>query len=573
MIGKKFLETLFSALDKNQKISMIFFCLFVLIITFLESFGLGMFYPFLQSITNNEINPIIIDAYRSIKLIFNLNLDIQILSILIVAIIIVTKNVFSYFFEYWQLNFLNKLRLNLKNKILKSHFANDYQISSNIKMSTYVRDFNSTIESFVQSLHSLIQFFVEFTIFIGILILLSLIQSKEIIYFSALIALMAISIFFVLKKLINSYGKRLLELQDKSLKKLIDVLNSTKEIIIFNKESLFIKQFKSLESKSLNITKNVNLIQKFPKFFFESLVIVCFTIFIIIAKGNGIELNKLLPQLSIVFLALLKLLPAITKILFYSQKLNFAETAASKISADIKIFNKIKNEKKNITFKNSIKFQNIKFSYINRNNIVFEKLNFKINKSDYIGIYGPSGGGKTTLISLLCGFYKPTEGKIFVDEIEVNDLNKTNWLNNVSYLTQENNLLDESILRNVTFEFDNEKIDFNLFEEVCNQSGLRNLIQKLPEKHNTEIGQKGITISGGEKQRIGIARSLYAKKEILIFDESTSSLDDLNKSKFIETVNNLSLNKTIIIISHDQDVIKNCKIKYTLKNNNLFISS
>ena len=280
-----------------------------------------------------------------------------------------------------------------------------------------------------------------------------------------------------------------------------------------------------------------------------------------------------MPQLSIVFLALLKLLPAITKILFYSQKLNFAETAASKISADIKIFNKIKNEKKNITFKNSIKFQNIKFSYINRNNIVFEKLNFKINKSDYIGIYGPSGGGKTTLISLLCGFYKPTEGKIFVDETEVNDLNKTNWLNNVSYLTQENNLLDESILRNVTFEFDNEKIDFNLFEEVCNQSGLRNLIQKLPEKHNTEIGQKGITISGGEKQRIGIARSLYAKKEILIFDESTSSLDDLNKSKFIETVNNLSLNKTIIIISHDQDVIKNCKIKYTLKNNNLFISS
>ena len=532
-----------------------------------------MFYPFLQSITNNEINPIIIDAYRSIKLIFNLNLDIQILSILIVAIIIVTKNVFSYFFEYWQLNFLNKLRLNLKNKILKSHFANDYQISSNIKMSTYVRDFNSTIESFVQSLHSLIQFFVEFTIFIGILILLSLIQSKEIIYFSALIALMALSIFFVLKKLIKSYGKRLLELQDKSLKKLIDVLNSTKEIIIFNKESLFIKQFKSLESKSLNITKNVNLIQKFPKFFFESLVIVCFTIFIIIAKRNGIELNKLLPQLSIVFLALLKLLPAITKILFYSQKLNFAETAASKISADIKIFNKIKNEKKNITFKNSIKFQNIKFSYINRNNIVFEKLNFKINKSDYIGIYGPSGGGKTTLISLLCGFYKPTEGKIFVDETVVNDLNKTNWLNNVSYLTQENNLLDESILRNVTFEFDNEKIDFNLFEEVCNQSGLRNLIQKLPEKYNTEIGQKGITISGGEKQRIGIARSLYAKKEILIFDESTSSLDDLNKSKFIETVNNLSLNKTIIIISHDQDVIKNCKIKYTLKNNNLFISS
>lgn len=577
MISKKYLSVLLEGLDKNQKYKMIIFALFILIITFLESFGLGMFYPFLQSITNNEMHPTINEFYSMVQLTLNINLDIQTLSILIVAIIIVTKNIFSYFFEYWQITFFNNLRLNLKNKVLKSHFNRDYEVSSNIKMSTYVRDFESTIETYVQSFTSMIQFFIELSIFIGILILLSFIQSKEIILFAFLICSIALTIFFVLKKLIHSSGKKFLELKDRNLRKLIDILNSTKEIIIFNKQSLFVKQFKSTQYKTLEISRKVGLLQKFPKFFFESIVIICFTTFIFLAKKKGIVLNELLPQLSIVFLALIKLLPAITKLLFYSQKLNFAETASTKISDDIKIFKKtVKEREKNInnlTFEKSIELQNIKFNYKNRSNIIFENLNFKVNKGDYIGIHGPSGGGKSTLIGLMCGFYKPTNGKILIDGNKIDNLQNTNWLSKISYLTQENNLIDESIIRNITFEFDDNKIDFDLLDKVCEQSGLNNLIKKLPDGYNTEIGQKGISISGGEKQRIGIARSLYAKKEIIIFDESSSNLDDYNKIKFIKTINDLTLDKTIIIISHDQDVIKHCKIKYIIKNNDLIHSS
>tara|TARA_Y100000590_G_scaffold269029_1_gene302116 strand:- start:387 stop:2120 length:1734 start_codon:yes stop_codon:yes gene_type:complete len=577
MLSKKYFNVLFSALEKRQKINMIFFALLILFITFLESFSLGIFYPFLQSITNNEINPTILNIYETIKFKLNIDLNFEFISILILAAIIVTKNLLSFFFEYWQLSFLNQLRINIKTKILKSHFNNEYEISSNIKMSTYVRDFNSTIETFVISFYSLIQFFIELAIFLGVLILLFIIQSKEVIFFSTLIASIALIIFFLLKKLMNRYGQKHLEFQEKSLGKLIDILNSTKEIIVFKKESLFTKQFKSIEFKSLDIIKKVSLLTKFPKFFFESLVIISFTVFIFFAKSKGIELSQLLPELSIVFLALLKLLPGITKLLFYSQKLGFAEKAATKISNDIKIYEKTEKQKQlnleKISFNQSIELKNIKFKYKSRDNIIFENLNFKMNKGEYIGIHGPSGGGKSTFIGLLCGFLKPISGEIIIDENKILNLSQTNWLEKVSYLTQENNLIDESILRNITFEFDNQKIDFDLFKIVCEQSGLNNLIQKSPEKFNTEIGQKGISISGGERQRIGIARSLYAKKEILIFDESTSNLDDENKFKFIETINQLSLNKTIIIISHDQEVIKNCKIKFLITNNNLSILS
>ena len=135
-------------------------------------------------------------------------------------------------------------------------------------------------------------------------------------------------------------------------------------------------------------------------------------------------------------------------------------------------------------------------------------------------------------------------------------------------MPQKINFLDESILINISLEYD-KKVDHQLLDEVCKKTGLDNLINSLEEKYDTNVGENGFGLSGGEKQRVGIARLLYAKKEILIFDESTSNLDEINKKKFIETVKNISLNNTIIIISHDEDVIQGCKKKYLIKNKEL----
>ena len=188
-----------------------------------------------------------------------------------------------------------------------------------------------------------------------------------------------------------------------------------------------------------------------------------------------------------------------------------------------------------------------------------------INKNDYIGIIGESGGGKSTLIDIVSGLLKPTNGEIIIDGKKINNLKNTNWLDKIGYLTQKNNLLDESILTNITLEFDKNKIDKKLIDEIIDKTGLSEFINKLPEKIDTQIGENGLYISGGEKQRIGIARLLYDKKEILIFDESTSNLDIKNKNKFIKIINQLSKEKTIIIISHDETVINNCEKKYIIK--------
>ena len=571
-MGIEFISKLFDVLDASQKLRMVIFGVLVLIIMLLETFSLGMFYPFLQSITNNEVDSRVSDILFKINTHFNFTLNIELTTLSIFAFLIVIKNLFIFYFEYWQSNFIRDLKVSLKKKILKKHFEDDYEIISNIKTSIYVRDFSSTVESFLKNLQNAMRLVIEFFVFLGLLGLLMFIQSSQTLYLVGVIGVIALIFSLIVKNILKTMGAKSLSYNNKTMGKLLDILNSTKEIIMFKKSDIFIKQFKNLEFKNLNIIRNASIISKLPKYFFEILVVLSFTFYIFFVSQNNQNINQLIPQLGIFFLILIRILPAITKILFYTTKLKWGEVAALKIANDINIYNNILSKKENflkINFEKYIELKNISFEYKNRKNIILDNLSLTINKGDYIGIVGVSGGGKSTLIDIISGLLEPSKGEIIIDKKKIYKLKSTSWLNKIGYLPQENKLLDESILINITLEYDNKKIDYKFLDEVCQKTGLNKLISGLKEKYETNVGENGLGLSGGEKQRIGIARLLYAKKEILIFDESTSNLDETNKKRFIETINKLSSSNTIIIISHDKDVIKECNKKYQINDGKL----
>ena len=564
----QFISRLFKVLNAYQKLRIIIFGFFVLIIMFLETFSLGMFYPFLQSVTNSEIDSRVKEILMNINNHLNLSMNIQLIALSLFAFLIVIKNLFFFYFEYWQMNFIRDLKVNLKSKMLKKHFEDDYEKISNIKTSTYVRDFSSTIEAFLKVLQNGMRLIVEFFVFLGLLGLLLLIQSNQTLILMGSVGLIALIFSLIVKNTLKKYGAKNMLLNSRTLGKLLDILNSTKEIIMFKKSDVFIKQYKNLEFKNLNLIRNAGIIQKLPKFFFEILIVLSFTFYVFFVNHNNQNISQLIPQLGIFFLALIRILPAITKILFYSLKLKFGEVASLKIADDIKTLNEILSKKttyQKISFKNSLELKNISFKYKNRRNTVLDNLNLVIKKGDSLGIVGVSGSGKSTLVDIISGLLEPSKGEIVLDKKNIQKLKSTNWLDKIGYLPQENKLLDESILINITLEYDIEKINYDLLKEVCQKTGLEDLINNLEQKYYTNVGENGFELSGGEKQRIGIARLLYAKKEILIFDESTSNLDEINKKRFIETVNNLSSDNTIIIISHDNEVTKGCKKRYQIK--------
>tara|TARA_Y100001934_G_scaffold126520_1_gene153697 strand:- start:885 stop:1700 length:816 start_codon:yes stop_codon:yes gene_type:complete len=207
----------------------------------------------------------------------------------------------------------------------------------------------------------------------------------------------------------------------------------------------------------------------------------------------------------------------------------------------------IKSLDKNITFKN------VDFSYSEKE--VFKNLNLEIKKENFIGIAGQTGSGKSTLIKLLFRFYEVNAGQIQLDNHNINNIHLESLRSKIGLVNQEIFLFDGTIKENIAYP--NSEIDEALLMEVAQSSQCLEFIEKLDDGFDTLIGERGQRLSVGQKQRIGIARALYKKPEILIFDEATSSVDNETEYLIQKALKEISKNCTTLVIAHRLSTIKN----------------
>ena len=221
----------------------------------------------------------------------------------------------------------------------------------------------------------------------------------------------------------------------------------------------------------------------------------------------------------------------------------------------------------NIKFEKKIDLKNIHFRYSPEKEDVFKDISLTIHKDSFIGIYGESGVGKTTLINIILGLLEPSKGSVLADEINISK-NKKKWHKLISYIPQNVFIIDDKISKNIALGIDEDKIDLQKLENSTKLSRIQKFIYSLPNKFETNCGELGEKLSGGQRQRISISRALYRNAEILIFDEFTNFLDPKNEEEILKDVK-LMKNKTRIVVSHSKAVLKYCDIVYKLHNNSL----
>jgi ABC-type bacteriocin/lantibiotic exporter with double-glycine peptidase domain len=203
----------------------------------------------------------------------------------------------------------------------------------------------------------------------------------------------------------------------------------------------------------------------------------------------------------------------------------------------------------------SLVLDNVSYAYPNSDIQSLKNINLRIDKGDFIGLVGPSGAGKTTLVDLMLGFLKPSSGLIQFNQVDAHkEINK--WRSYCAYLPQEIFLIDGTLEQNITLE--RTKVDSRHLASALKLSKLESLVNDLPNGLDTSMGDKGVRLSGGQKQRVAIARSIYNKREVLILDESTSALDSETEKAVIEEILTLRNEKTIIAIAHRVSTLKEC---------------
>ena len=204
----------------------------------------------------------------------------------------------------------------------------------------------------------------------------------------------------------------------------------------------------------------------------------------------------------------------------------------------------------------SINFKNVNFQYETSKDLILKNINLHISKGETVALVGKSGSGKTSLLDLLPRFYKPTSGSIFFNNQDISELELGFLRKQISYVGQDFTLFNDTILNNIAYGELNacNKTDV---ENATKKANAFDFINSLPNKFNTYVGQNGILLSGGQKQRIDIARAILKNSPILLLDEATSALDSESESIIQESINNLTANKTTIVIAHRLSTVVN----------------
>ena len=207
-------------------------------------------------------------------------------------------------------------------------------------------------------------------------------------------------------------------------------------------------------------------------------------------------------------------------------------------------------------FKKSIELKKVYFSYgDDREGYTLSDINFTINKGEKVAFVGATGSGKTTLVNLIPRFYNVSKGTISIDGTNINDMKIGNLRNLFGYVTQESFLFNDTISNNIAYG--SRGTDRNHIEQACHVANASEFVEKLPHKYDTVISNYGANFSGGQRQRLCIARAIVGNPELLIFDEATSALDSEAENKVQEAINNATKDKTLLVIAHRLSTILN----------------
>ena len=240
----------------------------------------------------------------------------------------------------------------------------------------------------------------------------------------------------------------------------------------------------------------------------------------------------------------------------------------------ITFYNNIKIKENNVTSsKNiqkieSIDVKDLYFKHSENTDYILKNINLSIKPNSFVGIIGKTGSGKTTLINLIAGLLEANKGQILVNKENIKK-NLSQWYSNTGYISQSIFLLDETIKNNIALGVKNDGINISKLENALKLSGISEFVKNLPNTVDTYVGNQGIRLSGGQIQRIGIARALYDNSKVIFFDEATSSLDGKTEEKLIEDICKLKDEKTLIMISHKLSSLRNCDKVYYLKDNEI----
>jgi ABC-type multidrug transport system fused ATPase/permease subunit len=561
----------------RTRVFMIF--LLTILMAVMEIIGIASIAPFMAVVSSPEI----IQQNEYLNLAFNyfnfngVN-DFLISLGFLVILILLFNNIFSAFMMWLVTSFNRKFAHSLAIKLLSRYLNQPYAFFVNRNSADLSKNILSESHRVVTgvitpSIEIISKGVVTFFIIVGLIIV------------EPFVALLILTILLTIYLLIYIFFKNVLnEIGSKSTKAVLErykvaneAISSVKELKLHAKEKEFISKFRKVSMKDASYSINADIIGIMPRYLLESLIfsgVILATIFLIHSGKTGVEI---IPMLAVYTFAAYRVLPmmqaiyrGVTSVKFNIPALKILlDDFEASFGANVKTErNRIDNGNE-VFFNSELEFKKVSFSYDVSAKPTLSNVNLKIKHPSKIGIVGKTGSGKTTLVDIILGLFIANSGEILIDGAKLTSSNISSWQKMLGYVPQDVYLSDDTIRNNIAFAVNENDIDLSRVKKSAKLAGIDSFINSLPQKYESNVGEKGVKLSGGQLQRIGIARALYFEPKLLVFDESTSALDGQTERVIMDSIDNLSKEKTIIIIAHRISTLESCDTIFFLQDGSI----
>ena len=476
------------------------------------------------------------------------------------------KGISLYIAKVLMINVSQELLAGVQKDMLKSLIASDTKFVEKAHTGKFISNLTMDVSMLVNLISTaLLNLFKDSLSLIGLLTVMFFQNWK--------LSIIAIIMIPLAAYMARSLGKRMskasVQAMDKSglfTTRLIEVFKNHKLIKIFQREDFENKRsandINQLKEKLIKMTVVFNRNTPFMESFTGIMIAALLFYSGILIENGELEVNNFFSFLAAMMLAY----QPVRSLAGLNIAINQGLTAAKRVLPIIDLVNEVKDDKNypNIAIKEgNIFFKNVDFRYDKSEKKVLKSANLEIKGGKMTALVGLSGAGKSTILNLIPRFYDPSSGKIIIDNQSIHDFNINSLRKNISLVSQETTLFDDTIKNNIAYaklDASNEEIMI-----AAKNSFADEFIQKLPNRYETIIGENGVRLSGGEKQRLSIARAMLKKSSIILLDEATSSLDSDTEAKIQNAITLLTKNKTTVVIAHRLSTILNAHMIYVIK--------
>jgi len=565
---KKYIHELLYLVGKDKN-KLPFFAFLFLFSSLLDVVGLGLIVPYIQLITSpdNMSQGYLFEIQEIIFLYFPNSSAINTLGVILFSAFLF-KSIIGIYIEKRLITFGERQRSYLKSKLMWAYQHMEYLDFLSKNTSYYINLINTSTYYHASAVRTILKLISNSIVIVAISILLILSNPLTYLFILlSLVTLVTVYSSFLKNKIVES-SKLSQIYSENTIKAINEGMLGYKEIRIFGKEKFFYNKVRENCHNDANVSSEYQTLMMIPRYVLELIVVMFLVISVMILTQLEANLQLFAPTFALFGVAAMRLLPMVN---FFSEGINrlrYSRHYVSLLYNDVSKLRKYKfiKETENSENRNpfiNLTIKNTTFYYPNTKNHIINDISLTIKSGEAIGIIGPSGSGKTTLINMILGLIKPQSGTISYNSSPLeNSISK--WHKHIAYLPQDIFISDDSIRANVAFGIEDSMIDNTHVYRSLKKASLGSLVEQLPDGINTMLGENGMRLSGGQRQRVVLARAFYHERDVLIMDESTSSLDRETEQEVVNEIRKLKGSITLIVIAHRMSLLKYCDRIYSL---------